>query len=68
MKRLAQVEFVGVLATVFRHHKVRPVLKTGESEAVGLKRLERVINDSAVRGVSLKMLHAEDVHFIWEKR
>lgn len=48
-KKFSQVEFVAVMAALFRTHRVRPVLREGETEAHARERVQIIVEDSAVR-------------------
>ncbi len=65
-KRLAQVEFVGVMAALFHEHQVQPVLQAEESMEQGLRRMMDVVDD---RGLVLLMqiLHPEKAVVEWRK-
>ncbi|KAI8630633.1 cytochrome P450 [Xylariaceae sp. FL1651] len=65
-KKFAQVEFVAVIAQLFRKHRCSPIQLQGESTSESRKRVLRVIEDSNVLN-TLKMLHPERVRLRWEK-
>ncbi|RDL31454.1 Cytochrome P450 [Venustampulla echinocandica] len=65
-KKFAQVEFVAVIARLFQHHRVKPVLQVGESPEQASRRIHEIIEDSAV-GLTLCMKHPERVKLMWEK-
>lgn len=67
-KKFAQVEFVGVMATLFRNHRVRPVLKEGETPEDGRKRLMRMAGDSALTAITLQMRNPQSVSLRWIRK
>jgi cytochrome P450 len=68
-KKFAQVEFVAVIATVFKDRRVRAGTWAGELPEQTKNRVLTVMEDSEV-GVSpvLKMRHPEKIHLIWERK
>jgi len=62
------VELVATIATLFRRHTVKLVLLNGESPNQGRKRLLRMIDDSAISGVTLQMRKPESVALMWRER
>jgi cytochrome P450 len=66
-KKFSQVEFVAVLSSVLKGHRVRPVLVKGESDKDASERLLRVIRDSYFE-IAIKMKHPEELTVRWEKR
>ena len=66
-KKFAQVEFVAVMARLFRDHKVEPVRKGRESEGEALNRVKDVVGDSWV-GLLLEMPRIKEVAVRWQKR
>ena len=65
-KKFAQVEFVAVLAYLFRYHRVRPVLEEGESAESGRKRALAVCEDSE-HVLLLRMRDGDSIRLMWEK-
>lgn len=65
-KKFAQVEFVAVIAQLFRDYKCTPVRLQEESMEEARKRVIDVVEDSNVLN-TLKMLHPERVKLRWEK-
>jgi hypothetical protein len=65
-KKFAQVEFVAVIAQLFRDHKCSPIQLQEESMLEVRKRVLDVVEDSNVVN-TLKMLHPEKVRLRWEK-
>lgn len=63
-KKFSQVEFVAVMAALFRTHRVRPVLREGETEAQARERVQSVVEDSAVR-MTLQMKDPGRVKVRW---
>jgi cytochrome P450 len=66
-KKFAQVEFVAVIAQLFRKHRVKAVMEPGETMEAVKKRLFDVIEDSALE-VTIKMNHPEKVQLVWEEQ
>lgn len=66
-KKFAQVEFVAVLATLFRRWKVRPKLRRGESGEEARERVLGVVRDSEVV-ITLQMRRPGSVGLVWEER
>lgn len=66
-KKFAQVEFVAVVAHLFRRHRVKAVLEPGETMEAVKKRIYGVLEDSALE-VTTKMNHPEKVRLVWEER
>jgi cytochrome P450 len=65
-KKFAQVEFVAVIAHLFRRHRVKAVLEPGETMAAVKKRIFATLEDSALE-LTIKMNHPENVKLVWEK-
>lgn len=65
-KKFAQVEFVAVLANLFRDHRVKPALSEGESEEDGRKRVLGVCEDSE-HVLLLRMRDGDSTRLIWER-
>lgn len=67
-QKFAQVEFVAVLATLFRGHRVRPVLEDGESGEDGRRKLLAMVNDSAISAITLQMQKPRSIALAWSKK
>ena len=67
-RKFSQVEFVAVLASLFREYSVRPVLKDGEGEADGRKELARMVDNSAISAITLQMLEPRSRSLRWERQ
>lgn len=65
-KKFAQVEFVAVLACLFRDHRVRVVLKDGEDCQKAQRRVLAVAEDCEL-GLLLRVRDADSVRLAWEK-
>ena len=65
--KMAQVEFVAVIATLFRYCRCEVVLKEGETSEQASLRLEGVMQESQPR-LTLQMDNPEDVVLRWTKR
>ena len=66
-KRFAQVEFVAVMARLFRDHVAEPVPRDDETASETLDRVMRVVKDSSV-GLLLEMQDAKSVTVRWRQR
>lgn len=66
-KKFSQVEFVAVMAVLFRNHRVWPVLREGQSVEDGKKELMRMANDSAVN-LMMQMRNPKSVSLRWVKK
>ena len=64
-QKFSQVEFVAVVATLFRSHRVKPLLKTGESLKDAQKRLVDVSLDCDVE-LLLRVRDADPHRLVWE--
>ncbi|KAI0153338.1 cytochrome P450 [Xylariaceae sp. FL1272] len=68
-KKFAQVEFIAVIAYLFRKYRVRPVLENGESMEQARARVLEVVEDSSLEASpTLKMRHPEKVALAWSSR
>ena len=67
-RKFSQVEFVAVLASLFRRYRVRPVLEDGEGEADGRRALARMVDDSAISAITLQMLEPRGRSLRWERQ
>lgn len=66
-KKFAQVEFVAVIANLFREHKVLPKRMVGESEKRARRRVLETVDDSAVK-MLLQMKDPARVAVRWMRR
>ena len=66
-KKFAQVEFVAVIARLFRDWKVRPRLLEGETEEAARERVMGVVENSKVT-ITLQMQRSESVGLVWSRR
>ncbi|KAH7360821.1 cytochrome P450, family 5, subfamily A [Rhexocercosporidium sp. MPI-PUGE-AT-0058] len=66
-KKFSQVEFVAVMARLFRQHFVMPVVNEGESEDDVKRRVLETVEDSKLV-MTLRMNNPERVKLIWEER
>ena len=64
-KKLAQVEFVAVIARLFRQHRCSPLLLNWETRVEAKKRVLDMVEDSNLV-LTLNMMHPEKVKLIWE--
>jgi len=66
-KKFSQVEYVAVLATILRSHRIKPAIKGGETFHQVKHRLIRMIEDS-VFALVVKLRRAEDTGLVLEER
>ena len=66
-KKFAQVEFVAVIATLFRRHRVLPERMLGESEEGAQRRVLETVDDGAVK-MLLQMKDPSRVGVRWMRR
>ena len=64
---MSQVEFVAVIATLFRRCNARPIAREGESVQLARQRLLDLLEDSQPV-LTLQINKPEDVHIHWDKR
>lgn len=64
--KFAQVEFVAVIARIFRHHRCSPLLIEGETMKGAHRRVHDVVEDSNI-SLTLKMRNAERIRLCWEE-
>jgi hypothetical protein len=65
--RMAQVEFLSVIFTLFRQATVRPAIREGETAEMAAERTLKAVKDSLPR-LTLQMNNPTDVDLIWSKR
>ncbi|KAK0124571.1 hypothetical protein ONS95_009520 [Cadophora gregata] len=65
-KKFAQVEFVAVMARLFRKHRAGVVVEDGELEGEVKRRVFDTVEDSKL-GMTLRMNHPERVKLVWEE-
>ncbi|EMD63750.1 hypothetical protein COCSADRAFT_190936 [Bipolaris sorokiniana ND90Pr] len=65
--KMSQVEFVSVMATLFRRCNARPVRKEGESEEQARQRLMDLMQDSQ-NVLTLRMTRQDEVGIEWVER
>lgn len=64
-RKFSQVEFVGVISTLFHYHKVRPATVNGHE---GKQALTKMINEMGITYITVQMKSPKDVALVWEKR
>lgn len=64
---MSQVEFVSVMATLFRRCNARPARKEGESEEQAKQRLRDLMDDSQ-NVLTLRMTRQDEVGIEWVER
>jgi cytochrome P450 len=64
-KKFAQVEFVAVIARLFKNGRVRPKFEAGEKLEDAVRRVKEVVEDSQL-DITLNMIHPERAGLIWE--
>lgn len=67
-RKFSQVEFVAVMASLFRDWRVDPVLAAGESPETARKRIHTQIETDSAPVLLLQMLHPEKSPLIWSRR
>ncbi|PQE02867.1 cytochrome P450 protein [Rutstroemia sp. NJR-2017a BBW] len=67
-KKFSQVEFVGILVSLFRNHRVSPALKKGEDEAAAIQRLKILIKEETGFRLLLQLLHPEKMELKWVRK
>lgn len=67
-QKFAQAEFVAVMATLFQNHRVRPVLREGESAAEGKRKLMQMADYSAITAITLQMQRPKSVSLHWVRK
>jgi cytochrome P450 len=65
-KKFAQVEFVAVIASLFRKHRARPVALAGETLEDARNRVRKEVDSSSLK-ITLSMNHPEKIKLIWEE-
>ena len=66
--RKAQAELVATIGTLFQRYAVEPVLLDGQSPDQGNKRLVRMVDDSAISGITMQTRKLNSVALMWWKR
>lgn len=66
-QKMAEVEFVAVMMTVFSSHKISPVVDAGETLEMAQEKLREIIADSQPR-ITLQVNRPQDVKLRWERR
>ena len=69
-RKFAQVEFVAVMATLFRKRRVRPATRTGGDAELKEERskLVDIVNNSSIQSVTLQMQNGgRDARLVWEE-
>jgi cytochrome P450 len=67
-RKFSQVEFVAVMAGLFREWKVKPVLEAGEDDAMARGRIQKLVEEDSGMVLLLQMLHPEKAVLTWERR
>jgi cytochrome P450 len=65
--KFAKVEFVAVIAHLFRKHRVKAALQPGETMEAVKRQIYDVLEDSSLE-VTIKMNHSERVRLVWEEQ
>lgn len=66
-QKMSQVEFVAVIATIFKRYRVAAIPEKDETMGDAKQRLREVMNDSQPR-LTLQMNKPQDVKLKWSKR
>ena len=64
---MSQVEFVSVMATIFKYYTVEPIVEKGETLDMAKEKLAGVMADSQPR-LTLQVNRPQDVKLRWTKR
>lgn len=67
-RKFSQVEFVAVVASLFRDWRVGPVLAEGETPEGARRRVLGQIEDDSAPVLLLQMLHPERCPLVWSRR
>jgi cytochrome P450 len=67
-RKFSQVEFVAVMASIFRDWRVDPVLADGETPEAARKRVLNQIETDSAPVLLLQMLHPERSPLVWSRR
>lgn len=65
--KMAQVEFLSVIYSIFSSHRAEAVLEAGETKEMGKQRVLKVVEDSMPK-LTLQMNRPEDLKVRWVKR
>ncbi|KAI9849675.1 MAG: hypothetical protein M1837_002800 [Sclerophora amabilis] len=66
-KKFSKVEFVAAMATLFRDHRVHPVLAPGENQHQARERVLDVVNDTTL-GLLRQVRNPNNVSLAWDRR
>ena len=66
-RKFSQVEFVAVMAGLFRYHRVRPKLLDGETLEDGQKRVLKMINSRDFLALTTQMERPGEVAMVWSE-
>lgn len=67
-RKFSQVEFVAVMAVLFRNSRVEPVKEAGESISAARQRVKQLIKTESGFVLLLQMLHPERAPLTWRKQ
>ena len=67
-RKFSQVEFVAVMAALFRRHWVQPKLMDGESLEEGQARVLRMIGRRDLLALTTQMERPDEVAMVWSER
>lgn len=67
-RKFSQVEFVAVMATLFRDWRVDPVLADGETADIARNRVLNQIETDSAPVLLLQMLHPDRCPLVWSRR
>jgi cytochrome P450 len=67
-QKFSQVEFVAVMAGLFREWKVKPVREMGEDDTMARSRIQRLVEKESGMVLLLQLLHPEKAVLTWERR
>ncbi|KAK8026496.1 hypothetical protein PG991_003552 [Apiospora marii] len=67
-KKFSQVEFVATIASLFRHWRVEPTRRSGESATEARHRILHQLETDSAQVLLLQMLHPERAVLSWKKK
>ncbi|CAD6574401.1 MAG: hypothetical protein ASARMPRED_006689 [Alectoria sarmentosa] len=67
-RKFSQVEFVAVMAGLFREARVKPVLDPGENDEMARRRIALLVERESGMVLLLQILRPEKARLVWERR
>lgn len=65
-KKFAQVEFVAIMASLFKGYRARVLPSVGETQENARRRARKEIDDSCLK-ITLSIKHPEKIRLVWEE-